>query len=97
MVSRNHDRAGRDAIAAQERARMVSPGMTDGGVRIGAAPGEDRCAIDDEIACANQAAMQGQEHSQHEETFKERSSCDTKAFALLRGAGNVWASLSIQG
>ena len=85
-----------DAIAAQERLWMVSRGMAEGGVRIGAAPGEDGCAVDDEIARSNQAAMESQQYRQHEETFKERSSCSTKAFALLRGARNVWASLLVQ-
>jgi len=85
-----------DAIAAQERAPMVSRSMADGGVRIGAAPGQNGCAVDKEIACANQAAMQGKQHGQHEETFKKGSSCGTKAFALLGGAGNARASLSIK-
>jgi hypothetical protein len=56
---------------------MVSRSMADGGVRISAAPREDGCAVDDEIACANQAAMQRQEHCQHEETFKGGNSCGT--------------------
>ncbi len=76
---------------------MVSWGMAKGSIGIGAAPGKDGSAIDDEIASADEPSMQGQQHGQHEETFKERSPSGSQAFALLGGARDARATLSIQG
>jgi hypothetical protein len=38
------------AVAMQQRARMVMRGVPNGRIGIGAAPGEEGGAIDDEIA-----------------------------------------------
>jgi len=42
--------------AAQEGSRMVSGGVTAGGIGITAPPGKDRRAVDDQIAGATQPA-----------------------------------------
>ncbi len=52
-----------DAIAAQERAGMLSEGMTEGRIRVGSAPNEDGSAIDDQIAGSYQPTTQRSEHT----------------------------------
>jgi len=48
-----------NAIAPQQWTRMVSWGMANGSIGIGAAPSQYGSAIDDEIASANEPSTQG--------------------------------------
>ena len=50
---------GMDAIAMQQRARMVCGSVTGGGIGIGSAPGQDGSTIDNQIARPNQMAAHG--------------------------------------
>ncbi len=55
------------AIAPQKRTGMVSGGMADGGIGVGAAPGQDGGAVDDQIAGADEPPVQRQAHDDDEE------------------------------
>ena len=68
---------------------MMGWRVSDGGIGVGSLPGEDGSAIDDQIACTNQAATDGNEHHEDEETFMNGSACRRRALALLGGAGNA--------
>lgn len=75
-----------DAIAAQERAGMLSWSMTEGGIRIGAPPSEDGSTIDNQIAGANQPTTDGGQDAKDEESFRQWGSCSLTSLSLLRGA-----------
>ena len=55
------------AIAAQERAGMLSRGMTDSRIGIAAAPGQNGRTVDDQIARSDQPTTDGGPHRQEEE------------------------------
>jgi hypothetical protein len=74
---------------------MMGWSMSDGRVGVGSLPGENGSAIDDEIACANQAATERYEHREDEETFVERSSGRMTALTLLGRTGNAQPSLPV--
>jgi hypothetical protein len=78
-----------DTIAAQERAGMLSGGMTEGRIRVGSAPSEDGSAIDDQIAGPYQPTTQSSEHAEHKERLRQRRSSLLPAFPLLGGARNA--------
>jgi hypothetical protein len=58
-------------IASQERTRMVSRRVTQGGIGIGAAPRQDGSTINDQIAGADQSATHGAPDREHKEGLKE--------------------------
>ncbi len=74
---------------------MMRWSMTQRGIRVGATPGQDGGAIDDQITSANQAAADGQEHAEDEETFMHRCASGLAALALLRGARDPVLALSV--
>ena len=63
--------------------------MTEGGIRIGAAPSEDRSTIDNQIAGANQPTTDGGQDAEDKERFRQRGSCLLATLALLRRAGDA--------
>jgi len=79
---------GRDAVAAQEDGGMVGGGMAVRGVGIGAAPGFDRGAVDNEVARADDAPTDGLLNGEHEERLAGRGTGSRRALPLLRGAGH---------
>ncbi len=72
-----------DAVAAQERARVVMWGVPDGGIRIAVTPGQDGGAVDDEVARTGEATMQRQAHHDHQEGFGDRRSGPRRPLPLL--------------
>src|SRR6266568_4277301 len=85
------------AGAAKERTRMLGWGMTDSGVGVSAAPGQDGSAIDDQITCPDQPTPQGRQHAQDEECLGSRRSGSLTALALLGGTGNAWPPVVTKG
>ena len=53
-----------DAVAEQERSRMLGGSMAISSIGISAVPGEDGSAIDDEIAGPNKPTTDGGEHAE---------------------------------
>ena len=49
---------------------MLSWGMAKGGIRVGAAPGKDGSALDNQIAGANQSSTDGSQDAQDRERFR---------------------------
>jgi hypothetical protein len=49
-----------DPVAQEQCAGMMVRGMTDRGIRVGPAPGQDRRAVHDEVASAHEAQVQRQ-------------------------------------
>ena len=45
---------------------MLSGRMADGGIGVGASPGQDGGAIDDEVACPDQPTSDGGQHGEDE-------------------------------
>ena len=82
------------AIAPQERTRMVSRSVTQGRIRIGAAPRQDGGTINDQITGADQPRAQGAPHGQHEEAFKGGCACGLPALTQLGSTGNTWGAVS---
>ncbi len=74
---------------------MMRRSMAEGGIRVGATPRQDGGAIDDQIARANQAVSDGQEHGEDEETFMHRRASGPTALALLRWARNPVLALLV--
>lgn len=68
---------------------MLSGSMPDGGIGISSLPGENGCAIDNQIASANQPTPQGREHTEHKEGLGKGGSGLVTSLPLLRGAGNA--------
>src|SRR2546421_8829744 len=77
------------AVAAQERTRMLSRGMTDSGIRVGAVPRQDGSAIDNQITRSDQPTTQSRQYAQDEERLGSRRSGGLATLALLRGTGNA--------
>src|SRR5436309_316513 len=80
---------GMNTIAAQQWAGMVCGSVTEGGIGIGSAPGQDGSTIDNQIASSDQMATHGTPDREHKEGLKGRRSCGLPAFAQLRWAGNA--------
>ena len=76
---------------------MLSGGMTDGGIGVGATPGKARGAIDDEVACSDQPTSDGTQDAEDEEHLGHRRSGGLSTLALLGGAGNAWLPITAQG
>src|SRR5579864_5910939 len=81
------------AVAAQERTRMLSRGMTDSGIRIGAVPRQDGGAIDNQITRPDQPTAQSRQDAQDEERLGSRRSGGPATLALLRGTGNARSAI----
>ena len=64
-------------------------GMAQRGIGIGAAPGEDGSAVDDEIARTGEASPQHRSYQQHEQCFAGRRSSSALSLALLGRAGHA--------
>jgi hypothetical protein len=86
---------GMDAIATQERTRMMGGSMTHRSIGIGFAPRQDRGAINDEIASPHQTAVQGVQDAEDEEGFMDRCPGTLTTFALLRRTGKAQLPLSV--
>src|SRR6266568_4142590 len=76
---------------------MLGWGMTDSGIGVSAAPGQDGSAIDDQITCPDQPTPQGRQHAQDEECLGSRRSGSLTALALLGGTGNAWPPVVTKG
>jgi hypothetical protein len=63
--------------------------MTDGGIGIRSAPGQDGSTIDNQIASPDQMAAHGTPDGEYEKGLKGRRSCRLPAFAQLGRAGNA--------
>src|SRR5438034_10534027 len=68
---------------------MLSGGMTDGGIGVGASPSQDGSTIDDKVTRADQPPSDGDQHGEDEEGLWRRRSGDLPALALLGGTGNA--------
>ena len=64
---------------------MLGGGMTDGGIGVGASPGQNRSAIDDEVAYPDQPTPDGGQHTEDEERLGHRRSSSLSTLALLGG------------
>ena len=73
-----------DAIATQERARVLSWRMTIGDIGIGAEPREDRSAIDDQIPRPNQPRTDSGEDAEDKERLWEWGCGPLPTFADAR-------------
>lgn len=85
------------AIAAQERAGMLSRGMTDSRIGVAATPGQNGRTVDDQIARSDQPTTDGGSYCQEEERLCHRRSSAVSAFPLLGDAGNARCAMGIQG
>ena len=79
---------GMDAIAAQDGGGMMGRGMTVLRIGIGATPGFNGCAVDDQVARADDALPERLRDGEHEERFAGRRAGAGRALPLLRGAGH---------
>ena len=68
---------------------MVGRGMAQRGIGISAAPGQDGCAVDNQIAGTGEAAPERRAHQQHEQGFAGRRSSGAHSLGLLGLAGNT--------
>jgi hypothetical protein len=53
--------------ASQKRARMMSGGMPEGGIRVTASPSQDRSTVNDEIAGSDESRADGLQNSKHKQ------------------------------
>ncbi|HEV2456822.1 MAG TPA: hypothetical protein VGS80_00535 [Ktedonobacterales bacterium] len=74
---------------------MVMRGMAHRRIGVGATPGQDRGAIDDEVAPADKALLACAAHRRDQEALARRRACAPAPAALLGGAGHPGASLRI--
>jgi hypothetical protein len=79
-----------DAIATQQGTSMVMRGMADGGIGIVAAPSEDRGAIDDQVAPADDAQVCRQPNAHDQQQLARRG-------ARLRPRRHCWDALGTCG
>ena len=75
---------------------MVRGSVTNGGIGIGSALGQDGRTIDNEIASADEMAPHGTPDREHEERLKRRRSCGLPAFAQLGRAGDARVAIGSQ-
>jgi hypothetical protein len=78
---------GVDAIAPQQRAGVVVRGVADGRVGVAPPPGQDRGAVDDEVAPTDEAAVSGEPDQDHQQRLTGRCTGLRRTAALLGGAG----------
>jgi hypothetical protein len=79
-----------DPIAQQQGMSVMMWGMADGGIGVVAAPGEDRGALDDEVAPANEAQVLGEPDAHDQQHLIGRS-------ARLRPPRHCWEALGTYG
>jgi hypothetical protein len=53
--------------ASQKRARMMSGGMPEGGIRIAASPSQERSTVNDEIAGSDESRSECLHNSKHKQ------------------------------
>jgi hypothetical protein len=82
------------AVAQQEGTGMVGGGVANCGIGIRSAPGEDRRAVDDEVAGAGQAHPEPCTYQQNEEHLARRSPGRAQALRLLRLARDAGPPIS---
>jgi hypothetical protein len=75
-----------DPVAAQQWTGVMRWRMANGGVRIAVAPGEDRRAIQDEIAGADEPTMEGEPDHDDQNRLADGSARAGAPFPLLRRA-----------
>jgi hypothetical protein len=68
------------AVAAQQRTRMVVWRMADRGIGVGATPGENGSAIDNDIPPTHQARVTGELHQHDKEQLVRRRAHTLPAF-----------------
>jgi hypothetical protein len=68
---------------------MVRGGMAKGGIGIGPPPGQDRRAVDNQVAAARQPQPQAGADQQDEEHLARRGARGAPAPGLLRLAGHA--------
>jgi hypothetical protein len=54
-------------VAQQQRTRMVSRSVPEGGIRVTAPPSEDGGTVNDEITGSDESSSDGLQNSKHEE------------------------------
>lgn len=77
------------AEAPQEGGRVMGGGVPAGGIGVAPPPGEDRRAVDDEIASAGEAAAEGRLDHDDEEHLVGWGTGRRRPLALLAGAGDL--------
>ena len=82
-----------DAIATQERTRMLGRSMAISSIGISAAPGEDGGTINDEITGSNKPTTNGGEHAEDKERLRKWRAT---ALALLRRTRNAGMAISVK-
>jgi hypothetical protein len=88
---------GMDAVAAQKRARMVVRGMPHGRIRIRATPRQDRGAVNDEVASADETTVKRESHQHDEQRLGSWRPSPRGALPLLRWAGHMRSAARIHG
>jgi hypothetical protein len=86
-----------DAVAQQERAGVVMWGVTHRRIPVAPVPGQDRGAVDDEIAPADEAPVPRQAHEDDEQALARRDARLRLTPAELGGAGDQHASAGVGG
>jgi hypothetical protein len=84
-VSQNHGKSGYEhdsRVRADEDAELGH--AASGSIRIGATPGEDGNAIDDEITGTNEPTTESGQDREDKKRFREWCPCALPALALLR-------------
>src|SRR5262245_36564531 len=84
-----------NAIPQQEGTWVVGRGVAQRGIGIGATPGQDGSAVDDQIA--GEASPQRRAYQQHEEGFALRGSSSALPLTLLGWAGHAWLTTRLHG
>ena len=72
---------------------MLSRGMAISRIGIGATPGQDGDAINDEIAGTNEPAAQRGENGEDKQRFRQWCPCTIPALPLLRRARNAGTTI----
>ncbi len=85
-----------DTIAQQECPSVVVRRMPQRRIRVTAAPGQDGGAVDDEIAPADEAAVERQADEDDEQALTRRGAGLGPPTALLGGAGHPRTALTIR-
>src|SRR5258708_5475895 len=85
-----------NAVAAQERTRMLSRSMPIGRIRVSAMPSEKRNTINDQIAGPNQPTAESGEHAENEQCLRQRRATELAALALLRRTRNARMTIFVE-
>ncbi len=74
---------------------MMVGGVAHRRIGVAPAPGEDRGAIDDQVAPADEVQAPRELHDDHQQHLARRRTGLRPPAALLRGAGHAWPTLSV--